>query len=138
RLVKPGGLYAIAIYTKTPLCQLWKIEKRIYKISPRLVQRLWRYVYMGAFLAFLPATNYDPIGFVRNYRKSRGMNFSTDAHDWLGGYPYESATAEEIHAKLRSLGMVNARSFEIEPGSGIWGVGCSEYVYLQSQPPAIE
>ena len=36
RLVSPGGLYAIAIYTKTPLCGFWQYEKAFYSKSPKL------------------------------------------------------------------------------------------------------
>jgi 2-polyprenyl-6-hydroxyphenyl methylase/3-demethylubiquinone-9 3-methyltransferase len=30
------------------------------------------------------------------YKKNRGMAFWTDVKDWLGGWPYEPATQEEI------------------------------------------
>jgi SAM-dependent methyltransferase len=135
RLVKPDGSLALAIYTKTPFCGFWRREKAIYAKSPKLIQSALRLAYMGAFLGFLPTTGYDPIGFVRNYKTSRGMNFSTNVHDWLGGYPYESASAEEMHAGLKALGLVELRSFTIDPGSGIWSAGCSEYVYARPAQP---
>ena len=128
-LVKPGGLYAIAIYTKTPRCDFWRKEKLLYSKSPRFVQAAILLAYMTAFLGFLPATAWDPIGFVRNYKRDRGMNWSHNVHDWLGGYPYESASAPEMREKLVSLGLTEVRSFEIDAGSGIWSAGCSEYVY---------
>jgi 2-polyprenyl-6-hydroxyphenyl methylase/3-demethylubiquinone-9 3-methyltransferase len=31
-----------------------------------------------------------------NHKAKRGMSFMTDVRDWLGGWPYEPATAEEI------------------------------------------
>ncbi|MDB5582493.1 MAG: class SAM-dependent methyltransferase [Bradyrhizobium sp.] len=129
RLVKPGGLYAIAIYTKTPRCDFWRKEKLFYSKSPRFVQAAIRLAYMTAFLGFLPATGWDPVGFVRNYKRDRGMNWSHNVHDWLGGYPYESASAPEMREKLVALGLTEVRSFEIDAGSGIWSAGCSEYVY---------
>lgn len=131
RLVKPGGLYAIAIYTKTPRCDFWRKEKRFYSKSPRFVQAAIRLAYMTAFLGFLPATGWRPIEFVRNYKRDGGMNWSHNVHDWLGGYPYESASAPEMHAKLASLGMTEVRSFVIDAGSGIWSAGCSEYLYAR-------
>jgi 2-polyprenyl-6-hydroxyphenyl methylase/3-demethylubiquinone-9 3-methyltransferase len=132
-LVKPGGLYAIAIYTKTPRCGFWKKEKKFYKSSPKFVQAILRLIYMSAFLGFLPVTGWDPIGFVRNYKRDRGMNWSHDVHDWLGGYPYESASSQEVHSKLSGLGLSKVRSFEIDPEHGLWGAGCSEYV--SARPP---
>jgi 2-polyprenyl-6-hydroxyphenyl methylase/3-demethylubiquinone-9 3-methyltransferase len=137
RLLKPGGLYALAIYTKTPLCGFWRREKAIYARSPGIIQSALRFVYMAAFLGYLPATGYKPIGFVRNFKTSRGMNFSTNVHDWLGGYPYDSASADEMQSRLVGLGLTEVRSFVIDPGSGIWSAGCSEYVYarpLQHSP----
>jgi 2-polyprenyl-6-hydroxyphenyl methylase/3-demethylubiquinone-9 3-methyltransferase len=32
----------------------------------------------------------------REYKRTRGMALMTDLVDWLGGYPYEFATAEEV------------------------------------------
>jgi SAM-dependent methyltransferase len=132
-LVKPGGLYAIAIYTKSPRYEFWRKEKKFYKSSPKFVQAILRSIYMGAFLGFLPVTGWDPIGFVRNYKRERGMNWSHNVHDWLGGYPYEAASAQEVHSKLSALGLSNVRSFELDPEHGFWSEGCSEYVYSRPQ-----
>ena len=40
----------------------------------------------------------SPLRAAREYRRSRGMALWTDLVDWLGGYPYEFATAEETSA----------------------------------------
>jgi SAM-dependent methyltransferase len=133
-LVKPGGLFVIAIYTKTPACEFWRREKRFYKSAPGFVQWMMRTAYMSAFLGFLPVTGWRPIAFVRNYKKSRGMNFSNDVHDWLGGYPYESASVAEVQAELARLKLEEVRTFGLYPTHGIWGAGCSEYVYRRPLP----
>ncbi len=130
-LVNTGGLLAIAIYTKSPRCEQWRKVKHFYKDSPRFVQAVMRGIYMTAFLGFLPVTGWDPIGFVRNYKRDRGMNFSNNVHDWLGGYPYESASVAEMSAALRKMNLQEVRTFAVDPGNGIWGAGCSEYVYLR-------
>ena len=57
------------------------------------------------------------------------MNFSTNVHDWLGGYPYESATVAEVQAALARLNLREIRTFGVHSEHGIWGSGCSEYVY---------
>ena len=85
RLVSPGGLYAIAIYTKTPLCGFWQHEKAFYSKSPKPVQTILRYGYMAASLGFMLMTMRNPVAFVQNYKSSRGMRWSNDIHDWLGG-----------------------------------------------------
>ena len=131
-LVNASGQLAIALYTKTPTCNFWRKEKAFYSKSPKIIQGLIRTVYVGAFLSFLPATNYKPFRFIRNYKKVRGMNFSHDAHDWLGGYPYESASTEEVHDRLERLGLLKIRTFEAPPSKRFaWSAGCSEYVYAR-------
>jgi len=60
------------------------------------------------------------------------MEFYTDVHDWLGGFPYESATATEVRAMVLPLGFTETRSF-IQPGirHGLLGSGCDEYVFAR-------
>ena len=58
----------------------------------------------------------------------RGMNIYFDAIDWLGGYPYESASKEEV------LSMVGddfklISSFSTYSNLGLLGSGCAEYVF---------
>jgi 2-polyprenyl-6-hydroxyphenyl methylase/3-demethylubiquinone-9 3-methyltransferase len=132
KMVAPNGLYAIAIYTKSPISRFWQREKAVYSRSPKFFQWVVRMIYMGAFLAYLPTTNYKPISFVRNYKASRGMNFSINVHDWLGGYPYDAASPLEIRTALTRIGLVEVASFPIEATSG-WSEACSEYVFRRPQ-----
>jgi 2-polyprenyl-6-hydroxyphenyl methylase/3-demethylubiquinone-9 3-methyltransferase len=132
--VEDDGLYAIAIYVKTPMCNFWRREKRLYTNAPKLVQRIMRWLYMVTFLSFLPSTGWRPISFIRDYKNTRGMNFSNDVHDWLGGYPYESASQAEILSHLSDIGFTEVRSFPLASGSGIWGSGCGEYVFTRAAP----
>jgi len=57
------------------------------------------------------------------------MNFDTGVHDWLGGYPYEAATADELHDRICTLGFVEERSFRIPTSLGLFGSGCHEFVF---------
>jgi 2-polyprenyl-6-hydroxyphenyl methylase/3-demethylubiquinone-9 3-methyltransferase len=57
------------------------------------------------------------------------MNFSHDVHDWLGGFPYETATATEIHDRVRSMGFIEERSFRLPKTLGLFGSGCHEFVF---------
>jgi SAM-dependent methyltransferase len=121
-LLGPGGLFAIAIYTRTPHCDFWRVEKRFYSRAPAFIQAPMRWAYMVASFVRDPRT-------VINYKQMRGMNFSHDVHDWLGGYPYESASVEEVASRLARLGLEEVRTFAVPAGRGILGSGCSEYVY---------
>ena len=51
---------------------------------------------MSAYLAMVTARGENPIKHVKNYKSNRGMSWRADATDWLGGYPYEVATVEEV------------------------------------------
>jgi 2-polyprenyl-6-hydroxyphenyl methylase/3-demethylubiquinone-9 3-methyltransferase len=57
------------------------------------------------------------------------MDFAHDVHDWLGGYPYETASAEEITERLTASAFSLTRSFIVRPPLGLFGSGCSEFVF---------
>ena len=127
-LVAPGGTLAIALYRKTPLCGAWRVEKRLYTIAPNAIQAIARGAYEAAYLAGIAVTGRNPSAYVRNYKSARGMNWYRDVHDWLGGYPYESASPDEVKTHLGQLGFTVIRSFERPAGLGLFGTGCDEFV----------
>jgi hypothetical protein len=57
----------------------------------------------------------------------RGMDYERDVHDWLGGYPYESAAPEEIRAAGESQGFQLVREKTISK-LGLLGTGNDEFV----------
>ena len=123
--VAPGGALALAIYAKTPLDGLWSAEKRIYSRSPRPIQWAIRQAYLAAYVSAQFAARKNPFR-----DQARGMDFSHDVHDWLGGYPYETATATELKNRLRNLGFSDEQSFVVSPRlGGLLGSGCSEFVF---------
>jgi len=134
-MVKPGGYLAIALYFKTPFCGFWRVEKRFYSRSPRFVQSGIRALYNLVKCAELLKDGVNPIKHIRNYKSFRGMNWSHDLHDWLGGYPYESATPDSVREHLAALGFELVREYVQKPGTGTFsflrgwtGTGCDEYV----------
>ena len=132
-MVAPNGLLAIALYRKTRLDPFWKIEKRLYAKASPMIQSLMRRGYITAFqLARLVRGGSEFRDYIANYNSTRGMDFYHDVHDWLGGYPYESALAPEVEAKLAGLGFKSERAFARPRTSGILGSGCDEYVYRAS------
>ena len=128
KLVKPGGIFAISLYRKTSACGFWTMEKRFYAHAPALIQRIMRSMYKAAIITALALTGKNPFRYVRAYSK-RGMDWSTDVHDWLGGYPYESTTSQETVRHVAAAGF-RPVSIDKRPGGlGIFGSGCSEYVF---------
>jgi 2-polyprenyl-6-hydroxyphenyl methylase/3-demethylubiquinone-9 3-methyltransferase len=130
QMVAPKGLFALALYRKTPLCGFWKKEKCVYTNAPKFIQFLVRCVWYSLFAAGCLVFRRNIVTYIRNYKSSRGMSFSHDVHDWLGGFPYESISPAEMYAlahqnnlKLKSEFLIPSVRF------GLLGTGCDEYVF---------
>jgi SAM-dependent methyltransferase len=99
-LVKRDGLLAIAIYNRWTegwlTSRRWWHIKRTYIHAPRLGQRAMELLYASYWSLVTLKAGQNPLHVARKYRKTRGMAFWTDLVDWLGGYPYEYASAEEV------------------------------------------
>ncbi len=129
-LVKGNGVFIIALYHRTPSCNLWRIEKKFYAHTGKWQQWIIRCIYKAAFIAGLLSTGRNPFKYIPGYKGSRGMNWHHDVHDWLGGYPYESTTQSEIVPSLQNIGFEVVRIFQASTTrTGIFGAGCDEYVF---------
>jgi SAM-dependent methyltransferase len=131
--VAPGGTLFIAIYNDTgSQAHRWRTIKRIYNALPRAarvpfavgvtlpgeMRRL-----AGAALRGRPA---DYVRTWTRYRGLRGMSRWHDILDWVGGYPYEFATPDEIFEFYRARGFVLANM-----KCGGVGLGCNEFVFTR-------
>jgi len=121
KFVKPGGIYILSIYNKHFTSPLWRVIKRLYNISPRLIKLCMEYFFAAlAAIVKFAATRQNP------FKKERGMDFFCDIVDWLGGIPYEYASPDEVIAFLEQKG------FKLEkkiPAKG-W-TGCNEFVFAR-------
>ena len=77
----------------------------------------------------MAAVGRNPISMVRGYHAGRGMSWSHDVIDWLGGYPYEAATPGEVLEFVR--GKFN---FTLTRQNIAMHLGVSEFVF-ESAPP---
>ena len=61
----------------------------------------------------------------RTYKKQRGMSMLRDWIDWIGGWPYEFATAEQVVEFCKS------RGFELltHTNKSGWMLGNNEFVF---------
>ncbi len=98
--LKPGSIFYIAIYDKTPDTPYWTDIKKKYNRTGRPGKKLMElsYVWRTFFRTASPSRIRKSIMYISNYKTSRGMEFWTDVKDWLGGWPYEPATLEEMCA----------------------------------------
>jgi SAM-dependent methyltransferase len=131
RLVAPGGLLMIGIYnwqggrrgTAT-----WQKLKKWYCKAPRWQRRIWEGLYIAWKLFYMVLVLRNPVTHIRNYKQNRGMSWFRDVSDWLGGYPYEAATPEEI------LDFVRRRyGFQLIKQKVNCGLGISEFLFLNER-----
>ena len=99
--VCPGGVFCIAIYKKTKFCGMWRKIKRLYTTGGATL----RTTILGLYL-MATATRQLAAGRLVRLRRKRGMKRLYDAIDWVGGYPYESASATEVTEFVERLGFI--------------------------------
>ena len=128
-LVEPGGRFAFALYRKTWLCPLWTLEKRWYSRASTAAQDRLRALYIGLYRLRAKVAGQDFARFLRDYSQQRGMDFAHDAHDWLGGYPYDSIDAAGVGRLMDRLGFRHIHSNVTPKHIGLFGSGCDEYVF---------
>ncbi len=122
KLVKPGGVFYLAIYNKADGLAIyhdlrfgpswfWHMEKRLYVSMPTFLQNFVDYCVMGVLFVGYLLTLRNPFAEIRRHKYyfNKGMAWRIDIKDWLGGYPYEYATVAEIFhfAKQRGFSLEN-------------------------------
>ncbi len=133
RNVAPRGRLALAIYNRvrghfgTFDSRTWHRVKRAYTGGGPLRRRAMLAAYVAWRAAIAMSHLRHPLSEMRE-RKARGMDFFVDARDWLGGFPYECASAREVADFVTARGFDVERSFEVGPG----GWGCNELVFKRS------
>ncbi|HNP72445.1 MAG TPA: methyltransferase domain-containing protein [Kouleothrix sp.] len=118
RQVAPGGTLVLAIYNRHITSRAWRAIKWFYNQMPAPVKQLMAIVFAGIiYLAKLAVTRRNPL------EKERGMDFWYDVIDWIGGYPYEYATAAEITEFMAGMGFSVRRVVPAQVPTG-----CNEFV----------
>lgn len=126
-----GGKLFIAIYNDTgSQARRWHWVKKTYCRLPQLLKTPF------AVAAILPEelksiakslVTLKPMTYVRSwtqYKNGRGMNRWYDIIDWVGGFPYEVATVDEIFEFYKKRGFRMTKVI-----SGGVGLGCNEFVF---------
>ena len=122
-LVGPDGNFIIAIYNRHWSSGPWTVIKRAYVRSPKGSQRLiigllWPAIFIAKWLV----TGRSPL------RQTRGMDFYYNVVDWVGGYPYEYGSIEEIKRRVEALGFATERVIPAEVPTG-----CNEFVFRRTK-----
>lgn len=127
QLVSPDGYYYVSIYNKVPGrsgSAMWLRLKKWYNASSLFGKALIESAYITKLLLDHFVRLRNPLKTAREY-KSRGMSWRTDIRDWIGGYPYEYASVEEVFHFVRGccpdLEMVNIETTT--------GTGCNSFLF---------
>lgn len=116
RLVNDNGYFYIAIYNKVETwgsSHFWLKVKKLYNRLPKAGKLLMELFYMLMFFLKKILFFRNPFKVIKSYKTKRGMSWRRDITDWLGGYPYEFATIEEVFNfcnKKLGLTLINIKS----------------------------
>lgn len=128
-LVKPeGGLLFLALYNKQPTAShYWTVVKRAWNRLPwmRPIILLVHLVY-PTIPSVAAQLLRKKLGNQETTKPDRGMKVWVDLVDWLGGYPFEVSTPQEIFDFYKGYG------FSLTKLRTVGGkMGCNEFVFAR-------
>jgi 2-polyprenyl-6-hydroxyphenyl methylase/3-demethylubiquinone-9 3-methyltransferase len=127
-----GGRYFIALYNEQGMrSRLWGKLKKTYcsgVVGRVAVSALCIPYFVGRRFLSDVARGRSPLRHYREYRENRGMSVVRDWVDWLGGYPFETASPTQVFDFLR------ARGFRMDRLLSTNGSGCNEFVFRRERP----
>jgi len=126
-----NGVLCIAIYNdQGKSSKVWWKVKKIYISLPNYLRwivltpcyiRLWGPSFVRDFISLKPFKTW------RDYKDNRGMSPHRDLIDWVGGFPFEVAKAEDIFNFYKQK---NYHLTSLKTCAG--GIGCNEFVFQKS------
>ena len=136
-LVASGGQLFIAIYAdRGAQTARWKKLKKWYCRLPHPVRPLYAALAVlplearSATKALLRGRPMDYLKGWTGYSGNRGMEKWRDIIDWVGGYPYEAAKADELFQFFHD------RGFSLDRLRCDAGLGCHELVFTRIRTPS--
>ena len=131
RLVAPGGKLFIALYNDTgSQSSRWKWLKKTYNRLPGILRVPYTLIVIApdelkslarSVLTFNLGSYFKSWS---QYDRRRGMNRWRDIVDWVGGYPYEVSTPDEIFDFFTARGFILTKL-----NCGRVGLGCNQFVF---------
>jgi len=126
-----GGKLFVAIYNDTgSQASRWHWIKKTYCQLPRMLKTPFAVAVSApdeAKKMLSSIIRFRPMEYVHSwtrYKNGRGMNRWYDIIDWVGGFPYEVASADEMFDFYRARGFVLTKL----KTKGV-GLGCNEFVF---------
>lgn len=126
--VKDGGLFMVALYNDQGWkSDVWRFLKRLYcsSLAGRVMVTVSGSAYfMAICLKEDLSAGRHPLKRYKEYQSHRGMSIWHDWLDWFGGYPFETATRDEVEQWAQSKGF----SLKQRNSAGT-SLGCNEWVF---------
>lgn len=132
--ILPGGLFGISIYNKVDRIgvgsKTWGSIKKFYVNAPPFIKKIIEFLYISNYIVRHLITLRNPFKQIENYRfqRSRGMSFFHDVRDWVGGYPYEYATAGEIFNYIHYK-----HGLRLHYLTSTHSLGCNQFLFMKPQ-----
>ena len=132
--VAPEGKFFIALYNDTGSQSMrWLHIKKTYNSLPGILRPPFAALAMApqefkqlvSSIVLLRPGRY--IDSWTKYRQNRGMTKWRDIVDWVGGYPYEVSTPDQVFDFARERGFLLTKL-----KCGRVGLGCNEFVFVRS------
>lgn len=126
-----GGKLFIAIYNDEGFfSRIWLQVKKVFNhsiLGRGIVKAIFYPWFTIRTLLAGMLEQHNPFAKFSNYQKERGMSVVRDWDDWLGGYPFEVASPEELFKFYRHEG------FELMNMKTTNRLGCNELVFLHTR-----
>lgn len=125
--VKEHGKLFIAIYNDQGWqSTIWTLVKKTYNAN-----LFGKYVMIALGMSYFMIKKFlgdltkfkNPFKWYFEYQKQRGMSVMHDWVDWIGGYPFEVATPEQVFDFYKNNG------FQLDKLITRQGLGCNEFVF---------
>ncbi|HEX6650554.1 MAG TPA: methyltransferase [Pyrinomonadaceae bacterium] len=133
-LVAPGGKLFIALYNDTgSQSSRWKWLKKTYNRLPHVLRVPYTMIVIAPDEMKSLARSVLTLNLGSYFRSwshydhRRGMNRWRDIVDWVGGYPYEVSTPDEIFDFFTARGFILMKL-----NCGRVGLGCNQFVFSRS------
>lgn len=133
--VAPGGKIFIAIYNDFGRrTVIWRRIKQTYNSLPHFLRLPFTLAIIvpgqskAALQALLSLRFREYIRSWTQYRMNRGMSCWHDFVDWVGGYPYEVATPEELTTFFEARGFSRTILKRCD-----YKLGCNELVFVKEE-----
>jgi SAM-dependent methyltransferase len=115
--IAPRGRFYVALYTagvSHPSDVFWLDVKRRYNRSGRLGKKAIEAWFVARHCSGMLRAGINPLTQILGHRRARGMSYFTDVRDWVGGWPMQFSSIDEVTDFARALGLdrVNIKTGE--------------------------